>query len=265
MLDKFIIKCWKDFQIKKSLSIVCNPSIPILWFGNYDEYVNSEKKILTVALNPSSNEFKKKRTSTVFDVNVRFPAASTLVDKSILTQQEIYLYKRAMNEYFSNGTDYWTWFESFENILSAFEASYKLPRMHRAIHIDIYTPIATNPTWGGLTKAYKKDKQALLQNTEYRFDDFVRFLNPDIIIVSANAGVVSSMFYNSKNQPCTKSNSDARLPKYDGQYSPYIRGYHLKDNQILIWVKNCRGAPLHGMEKTEINNRIQQILKQLAT
>lgn len=262
-LELYINKCWKDFLKKKSLSVVCNPSIPILWFGNYDEYVSSEKKILTVGLNPSSMEFKEKRSSTVFDVNIRFPAASTLVNKSVLTQQKIDLYKRAMNEYFSIGTDYWTWFESFENILSAFNASYKLANIHRAIHVDIYTPIATNPTWGGLKKAHAKDKQALLQNTEYNFEDFVDYLNPDIIIVSANADVVYNTFCNSQNQPCTKINSDACLPQFEKPYYPYIRGYHLDNNRILIWVKNCRGKPLRGMNKTDINYRIQQIMNQL--
>ena len=84
------------------------------------------------------------------------------------------------------GNDYWNWFKYNERILNALGASYKIHDKNRALHIDIYSPIATDPTWGGLNHAQKKQ---LMQSCGYDFKQFVSFLNPDIIVVSAKDGV----------------------------------------------------------------------------
>ena len=238
---QYIKQCWNDFLQKKGLPITNKTPIPILWFGNYDEYMASEVKVLTVGLNPSSMEFKQKRNSLQWDVRVRFPKAASLVNKVILDKNDLILYKSSMSEYFTTGNDYWNWFKYNERILNALGASYKIHDKNRALHIDIYSPIATDPTWGGLNHAQKKQ---LMQSCGYDFKQFVSFLNPDIIVVSANAAEVASNFINYQGNACVKNNCNACIPNCNGRYDPYIRGYRLQNNSKLIWVKNCNGKPL---------------------
>lgn len=262
MPTKFIQDCWKDFQAKKNLSYVCNPSIPILWFGNYDEYLNSKVKIVTIGLNPSSMEFKKNKSSKSYEIKLRFPAACSIDNKKVLSQQDLNTYKKAMNEYFSTKNDYWDWFKYNERIIAALGASYKVPTVaNRAIHIDIYSSIATSPTWGKLQKCQKNQQ---LQNTSYNFNQFLCFLNPDIIVVSANASIVASTFKNASGNPCTKANMVGCIPKYEkSAYGPYIRGYHLAQNRKLIWVKNCRGKPLQVLNDIDVVTGIKAVYAKL--
>ena len=52
-----------EIQNSKKLEFNSNiipSSIPILWFGNLEKYLLSDKKIITVSLNPSDKEFKGK-------------------------------------------------------------------------------------------------------------------------------------------------------------------------------------------------------------
>lgn len=261
MLQKFIQQSWNDFLIKRSIPFTDKTPIPILWFGNYDEYIESEVKVLTVGLNPSSMEFKEKRNSANWDVCVRFPKASSLTSKIKLTKGDIDTYKEAMCEYFTIGSDYWNWFKYNERILNALDASYKNKSMNRALHIDIYSPIATDPTWGGLS--YRQKKQ-LTQSCGYDFRQFVDFLKPDVIVVSANASEVSSNFINDSNCPCTKDNCNACIPHSNGHYDPYIRGYRLQNNSKLIWVKNCNGKPLMDISSdSEVFNNVKNVFSKL--
>ena len=50
---------------------VVSPSLPILYFGNLPEYLNSNFKVVTAALNPSDMEFKSAKESK--PSYIRFP------------------------------------------------------------------------------------------------------------------------------------------------------------------------------------------------
>lgn len=49
-----------DFVNKQNRPYIVKPAIPIVWFGNMEKYNKSPKKIVTVGINPSWHEFKKK-------------------------------------------------------------------------------------------------------------------------------------------------------------------------------------------------------------
>ena len=51
-----IVSSFDKYSKEQNLSVIKN-QIPILWFGDYDKYKTSNKKIITVSLNPSNNEF----------------------------------------------------------------------------------------------------------------------------------------------------------------------------------------------------------------
>ena len=55
--NNLIKKTIIHFNQFKNRNWVVKPSIPILFFGNLENYKNSKLKIITVALNPSDKEF----------------------------------------------------------------------------------------------------------------------------------------------------------------------------------------------------------------
>lgn len=54
---------WDEFvNSKNTLSThLVNDNIPIIWFGDLNKYYESDKKIVTVSLNPSNIEFEDKK------------------------------------------------------------------------------------------------------------------------------------------------------------------------------------------------------------
>ena len=49
--------CFHDYYGPNNPACVLRNVVPILWFGDMDAYWESEKKIVTVAVNPSKLEF----------------------------------------------------------------------------------------------------------------------------------------------------------------------------------------------------------------
>jgi len=65
LFEKFI-----DDFLNKNDNALCNKhivknSIPIVYFGNSEEYKRSKRKIVTIGLNPSNNEFSEKRFENI--------------------------------------------------------------------------------------------------------------------------------------------------------------------------------------------------------
>ena len=151
------------------LSEVVNPSIPIMYFGDYEAYIKSKIKIITVGLNPSNIEFQKDSKSNLS--YFRFPKWEN--DKD---------YIGALNNYFETGKSYENWFDmGYENVLNGLDASYysKKQKQNIVLHTDIFTPIATNPTWTKLSSKTRNN----LQNEGFEiWKRLIEILKPDIII-----------------------------------------------------------------------------------
>ena len=116
-------------------------NIPILWFGDYNAYKNSDIKVVTVGLNPSSGEF----------ANERFPS---LFQRSInnINAKE---YFQALNRYFVENPLWKEWFMSYNNKLAPWDAGYR-DMTNTALHIDCWSPCATSPVWRNLNKTQQK-------------------------------------------------------------------------------------------------------------
>jgi hypothetical protein len=56
-MDGLIEDAWRIYRRFEDNGVVVKPSLPILFFGNSDEYFASPIKIITVGLNPSRVEF----------------------------------------------------------------------------------------------------------------------------------------------------------------------------------------------------------------
>lgn len=98
-----------------------------------------------------------------------------------------------------------------------------------AVHIDIYSSIATDPTWGNLDAGVKNE----LQNITL-FKELLQYLNPDVILVSVNRDIFNQCFYD-------YSFVETRLQNQDLPTMLYIKKYVHSTGTQLLWVYNNRG------------------------
>ncbi len=215
-------------------------SIPILWFGDMEAYKKSERKIVTVGLNPSLKEFPE-------DLD-RFPLAAGLHNKATLSSKDVEAYTNAMNAYFET-KPYTKWFNHFEKVLNPLEASYYAkPQMpNRAIHIDIYTPIATDPTWSGLSP---EQKRYIDEQSNGLYEGLMKVLKPEVVLVSANSAVVKEQF------PIAFK---AYLGDAD-KGSHYLRVGKTKSGCVVIWGFNNISGPF-SIKKETLEEKLMQIKK----
>lgn len=131
---------------------IVRPSIPILWFGDSAAFLNSDVRIVTVGLNPSRVEFPEGERF------LRFPSARLLTASPAIADQRL-AYISALDSYFRT-EPYRAWFDpAFERVLNGLSASYYEGFPNTALHTDILSPLATDPTWGGLKN---QDRASLL-------------------------------------------------------------------------------------------------------
>lgn len=152
----------------RDLTFAVRPSIPILFFGNLDAYSRAPLKIITVGLNPSRHEFPSDDTFR------RFPSESPVLpaDTSALLA--------ALSAYF-RVEPYRSWFASYEPVLNGAGASYYSGHPSTALHTDLFSPIATDPTWSRLTPA----QRAPLERAGVEmWHALVRILRPHIVLLS---------------------------------------------------------------------------------
>lgn len=191
-LSDLVDKYWKDFQGKRSYECVYKPSVPIIWFGDLEAYKKSKWKIVTVGLNPSDAEFnnsiypRRKSNQKSF---WRFPLSEKLWEKQMLNPEDKERFVKSLNDYFRK--EPYGWFNVSEKLLNVLNASFytKTEYENTAIHIDIYTAIATFPTWSKLNKEDQDD----LMNTGL-FEELLLFLEPNIILISCNKKTFADNF-----------------------------------------------------------------------
>lgn len=170
MVNANLIKTVKQyFAEHKSQSFVVSPSIPILYFGDEVAYRKSKLKVITVGKNPSWNEFFDP-SNRLFYIKYRFPNW----DGSNLTH--------VLNEYFIQ-KPLKQWFSSFEPILNGLKCSYypNIQFQNIALHTDICSPIATQPTWSKLNLS---QQQLLFKQGVEIWWNLIEDLEPDLILVS---------------------------------------------------------------------------------
>lgn len=221
-----------DFITKKNYPFVVKNSIPVVWFGDIDSYEKSKKRILTIGLNPSKEEFPQNVASRFEIIDFEKQPKSV----QILTN--------TLNNYFRHNP-YKRWFLKYNKLLNAIDSSYggvMGKKENSAIHIDIYSAIATDPTWGYLSDTQKR----LLQKSEL-FDRLLALLNPDIILISVNRQIFNNHFLN------WKYISEERFPGNN-----YIKFYQ-KNTKKLILGTNFQGIPFGGIKEEFAINTIKNL------
>lgn len=173
-MNDLIESAWKCYRSIQGDFIV-KPSIPILYFGDRDKYLKSSLRIVTVGLNPSKIEFPQK---AIFS---RFISAENINLELVDNNEESRIqYLNSLNSYFRIDP-YKKWFKFYEKVLNGLDCSYYDINENTALHIDIFSVLATNPTWSECKIEY----QAKL--SVYGIDlwhKLILNLSPNIIILS---------------------------------------------------------------------------------
>lgn len=200
-LSDTIQECCKDFNVafKEGVPFIVNPSVPILWFGDFLRYMDSSTKIVTVGINPSNNEFLKKADVPTIQLDYRLKGATSWIGKENgLNDSELKAYFEAMNSYFRYNP-FRSWFGWNESALNGLDASYYEGKAHnRAIHIDFQAPVATDPVWSPLETKCKKEGLDALDKLASFFNKYfykmLETLSPDIVMIGIKESSFRSAF-----------------------------------------------------------------------
>ena len=158
---------------RAELPYLVRPSAPILFFGDSGKYERSALKAITVGLNPSKAEFPPE------DPFGRFPATREITPP--LLDGSLDAYRAALDEYFRIDP-YRAWFKpSFESLLRGLDSSYFDGAENAALHTDLCSPLATDPTWSGLDDS---EQAALIQDGSELWHELVEYLQPDVVLIS---------------------------------------------------------------------------------
>jgi hypothetical protein len=224
------------------------PSIPILFFGDSEAYFASPLRVISVGLNPSREEFPPN------DPYRRFPGAHALDARD----PEAYL--AILNGYF-RAAPYTGWFNpSFEPLLRGLGASYYTGRASVALHTDLCSPLATDPTWSGLDR----DEQAALEPQGRKlWHDLVVALQPQVVLVSVARRRLSNIAF-----PRTEVANIFHIVDGPTRKQPYyVEAFRLETapgQRPLFIYGNASQTPfgsISGPEKERIGARILDLLK----
>ena len=166
-LSEQVALAWQAFDRVADRPCRVTPGAPILFFGDLGAYRASTLRVVTVGLNPSLDEFPAGEPFR------RFPLAEG--------NRELSRYLGAMSAYFRTDP-YRRWFNaSFEPLLNGLGASYYEDGASTALHTDICSPVATDPTWRHLDKA---DRAALEADGGPLWHKLIEELRPQIVAIS---------------------------------------------------------------------------------
>lgn len=184
-LSRLLQDCIDHYHDVSDLPVVkdaCGPErqlIPIPYFGDIEAFHGSESRIVTAGLNPSLYEFNvspREIKKTRFDIQRGLESPAAL--------------RKTLGKYYEWNP--YPWFKNFEKVLNGCGASYYAATQaaglvtNRALHIDICSPIATNPTWSKLCRNGKHNvaRQKLTDTGNTFFLRLLSILQPDIVIAS---------------------------------------------------------------------------------
>ncbi|MCY4227702.1 MAG: hypothetical protein OXF20_08435 [Gammaproteobacteria bacterium] len=174
---------WQIFDDAVCFRECITPAAPILFFGDLHAYRKSRLRILTVGLNPSLHEFP---ANTPF---LRFPAIGDSKNR------DLYCYLEAMSRYFCIAP-YRSWFNSFEPLLNGMGSSYYHDQGFEsvALHTDICSPVATNPTWSRLSKNVRN---SLVKRGDCLWHMLLQELRPELVALSVAKSHLDRIRFNS--------------------------------------------------------------------
>jgi hypothetical protein len=162
-LADLVGEAWQLHEAASSEPWLVRPSAPVLFFGDHDAFMASSLRVITVALNPSRLEFPST------DPLARFPRAD-----------ERDRYVAALSGYFQDNP-YASWFAFYEEALQGMGVSYYGGSNGTALHTDVGSPLATDPTWSKLDSNVTVRLESTGRPLWHRL---VNYLQPDVVLWS---------------------------------------------------------------------------------
>jgi len=227
------------FAAQAKAPSVAPGSIPVLYFGNADAYFESCLRIVTVGLNPSGEEFPEQNRTCRFPHHQR----PTSGDNDITSQ-----YLVMLNGYFERCSYDWLG-RGYGSVLDGMGAGYYAPKPTRAIHTDLCSPYATQPTWSELENGV----QGVLMSQGVRWwREVVQWLRPDIFIISVSKVYLTHLLPASAS-PTWPHPTDPHVititsPRRDGQERrPHYVYHRVRDlghgNHVLVAFGQAANRP----------------------
>jgi len=207
------------FNKQQNDEVVVKPSLPILYFGDLEGYAKSGLKVITVGKNPSLNEFRlQKQEDYSFVRFAKWDAA-----KKNLTE--------ALNQYFkADAYPFKQWFASFEPILNGLNTSYYGGiKENIALHTDLCSPLATNPTWSKLSD---EKKASLFEGGLALWKQLIEELQPDVLLVSVPRELFNQVFKTKGSELIVFTTKKDGRPR-KSSYSVEIHKYQLESNKSV--------------------------------
>ena len=211
---------WQAFDRAADQACRVTPAVLILFFGDLNAYLASPLRVVTVGLNPSLHEFPNGQPFR------RFPLAEG--------NRELSRYLGAMSAYFRTDP-YRGWFSAFERLLNGLGASYYTDAASTALHTDICSPVATNPTWNDLDKA---SQTALEADGRPLWHMLLKELRPQVVAMSvakdhlksvefaaiSDWEIVHTFEFRADDTPRSPYKVCARWHNVDGERSLFVFG-----------------------------------------
>jgi hypothetical protein len=251
-LSRIIDRCWESFvkfRDRVNSSIV-KPSIPILWFGDLEEYQKlGNKKIVTLAINPSNEEFRLNANSNSrFD---RFNQGREIWFKDYLNNSEKELFIETLNNYYR--IEPYEWFYRLETPLNYIGSTYGGKMQSTsfsscAIHIDL-CPLSTSDKWRDVPSDIKNEMKA---DGEILLTRLLQYLEPDIILASISAGDLKSIFN-------LRAKKDAQV-RYENDKGGFIRKYNYRGIELIVG-RNMHGTPFGAMTNNFIKEGLEKVMR----
>jgi hypothetical protein len=248
-LHELAARAWEQYRVAElaGLPHLVRPSIPILFFGDSERYLASPLRVLSVGLNPSREEFPRAAPYR------RFLGGETLNGNTT------HAYLHVLNGYF-RADPYKDWFNpSFEPLLRGMEASYYDGARSAALHTDLCSPLATDPTWSGLDR----HQQAVLEPEGRKlWHDLVKALRPHVVLVSVRRQLLSKIAF--RLAETARVIYTVNGPRRSRPYHVEVLRYELAPETMPLFVfgqaSQTPFGSISGAEKRLIGARIRGLL-----
>lgn len=247
-LRDLICDSWKAYKKAEGEAYLVQPSIPILFFGDSEKYFSSKVKVITVGLNPSRCEFPEE------DRFQRF-AAARYVSPSTLEGAMYDAYVESLNEYYRQ--DPYNWFDCYEYLLRGLDCSYHGTALNTALHTDICTPLATDPTWSGLPPIAQG---SLIGSGRDIWHTLVKWLSPDLIIASVAREHIREIRFRALG-PSSVVHSIARRTPYTVEITKLELGDGKITNLVFGQAAQKPFGTVSNIDKPKIGKSIRAYLK----
>ena len=222
-------------------------SMPILFFGDLDAYFKSSFRVVTVGKNPSREEFPKGSSWK------RFPKCKGV------TAADSARYLKGLCSYF-HVDPYNKWFRFYDTVLCGAGAGYYPGERSTALHTDIASPVATDPTWKDLNESKQK---ALLGKGVPLWHKLLKRLKPQMVLLSIKWKHLERIEFPAWNDWRTihefkrKKNGEQRKHPYEVK----VRWHKIMGNPSLFVFGQAAEIPF-GTLSNQLKRRVGEIARE---